>query len=164
MILVQQFTYIGAPHIWNGDEVGMWGADDPDERKPLVWSDLRYDDETVHPFGRPRARNRVVPDTALFGVYRELIALRKQHLRLFVDGTLTWLLTDDAQSLLAYARILGDQRAIVAFNASDAPHEIAIAADGNYRVAWPSGAPVRVSGGTLRDRLPPRTARVWIRE
>ena len=45
MILVQQFTYVGAPHIWNGDEVGMWGADDPDERKPMVWSDLRYEDE-----------------------------------------------------------------------------------------------------------------------
>ena len=47
LILVQQFTYIGAPHIWNGDEVGMWGADDPDERKPMVWSDLRYEDEVA---------------------------------------------------------------------------------------------------------------------
>ena len=104
MILVQQFTYIGAPHIWNGDEVGMWGADDPDERKPMVWADLRYDDETTHPFGRPRRRDRVAPDTALFRVYRELIALRKQHLRLFVDGTLEWLLTDDAHGVLAYER------------------------------------------------------------
>ena len=53
MILVQQFTYVGAPHIWNGDEVGMWGADDPDDRKPLVWSDLTYEVEKTHPFGRP---------------------------------------------------------------------------------------------------------------
>ena len=65
MILVQQFTGVGAPHVWNGDEVGMWGADDPDERKPLVWADLRYDDETTDPLGRPRHRDRVVPDTAL---------------------------------------------------------------------------------------------------
>ncbi|MEO8201283.1 MAG: alpha-amylase family glycosyl hydrolase, partial [Gemmatimonadota bacterium] len=42
MILVQQFTTTGAPEIWNGDEVGMWGADDPDERKPMVWGDLQY--------------------------------------------------------------------------------------------------------------------------
>ncbi len=96
MILAQQFTYIGAPHIWNGDEVGMWGADDPDERKPMVWSDQRYEDEVVHPFGRPRRRDPVAPDTALFRVYRDLITLRKQNLRLFVDGTLNWLLTDDA--------------------------------------------------------------------
>ena len=57
MILVQQFTYVGAPHIWNGDEVGMWGADDPDERKPMVWSDLRYEDETDPPI-RPEAASR----------------------------------------------------------------------------------------------------------
>ena len=60
----------------------MWGADDPDERKPMVWSDRRYEDEVVHPFGRPRRRDRVAPDTALFRVYRDLIALRKQNLRL----------------------------------------------------------------------------------
>jgi glycosidase len=164
MILVQQFTFIGAPHIWNGDEVGMWGADDPDERKPLVWSDLRYDDETAHPLGRPRPRNTVAPDTALFRVYRDLIALRKQHQRLFVDGTLTWLLTDDTNVLLAYERVLGDQRAIVAFNASDNSHEVAVAADGRYRLVYPAGDTVSASGGTLRAVLPSRTARVWIRE
>jgi glycosidase len=164
LILVQQFTYVGAPHIWNGDEVGMWGADDPDERKPMVWADLGYDDETAHPFGRPRHRDRVVPDTALFRVHRELIALRKQHLRLLVDGTLKWLVTDDAKGLLAYERALGDQRAVIAFNASDLPHEVAVAADGTYRVAYPSGDTVTVQGGTLRAQLPPRTARVWIRE
>ena len=54
MILVQQFTYVGAPHIWNGDEVGMWGADDPDPRKPMVWADLKYEDETIHPLGHAR--------------------------------------------------------------------------------------------------------------
>ena len=32
MILAQQFTWTGAPHIWNGDEAGMWGADDPCDR------------------------------------------------------------------------------------------------------------------------------------
>jgi glycosidase len=164
LILVQQFTSIGAPHIWNGDEVGMWGADDPDERKPMVWADLRYDDETTHPFGRPRHRDRVVPDTALFRVYRELIALRKQQLRLFVDGTLNWILSDDAKGLLAYERVLGDQRAIIAFNASDLPHEVSLAADGSYRVAYPAGATVTASGGMLRAQLPSRAARVWIRQ
>ncbi|MCB0855512.1 MAG: alpha-amylase, partial [Bacteroidetes bacterium] len=32
LLLVQQFTYIGAPHIWAGDEMGMWGADMGDTR------------------------------------------------------------------------------------------------------------------------------------
>jgi cyclomaltodextrinase / maltogenic alpha-amylase / neopullulanase len=164
LILVQQFTYLGAPHIWNGDEVGMWGADDPDERKPLVWGDLRYEDEIAHPFGRPRPHNRVEPDTALLRVYRELITLRKQHLRLWVDGSLTWLLTDDVRGLLAYARESGDQRAIITFNNADAPHEVAVRAGGTYRLAFPVGDTLAAVGDTLRTELPPRSAQVWIRE
>lgn len=164
MILVQQFTYIGAPHIWNGDEVGMWGADDPDERKPVVWSDLRYDDETTHPYGRPRRRDRVVPDTNQFRIDQALIALRKAHLRLFADGSLEWLVTDDARSLLAYARLLGTERAIVAFNNSDRPQEISVAAEGSYRQAYPAGEVVSAVAGKLSTKLPPRTARVWVRE
>jgi glycosidase len=164
LILVQQFTYVGAPHIWNGDEVGMWGADDPDERKPVVWADTRYDDEVTHPFGRPRHRDRVAPDTALLRTYRDLIALRRQHLRLFVDGSLDWLLTDDARGLLAYERVLGDQRAIAAFNASDTPREVSFAAEGAYHLAFPAGDTVSTADGTLRAVLPPREARVWVRE
>jgi cyclomaltodextrinase / maltogenic alpha-amylase / neopullulanase len=160
LVLVQQFTYIGAPHIWNGDEVGMWGADDPDERKPLVWADLEYQDETTHPSGRPRRRDPVAPDTVLFRLYQELIELRKRHLRLFVDGSLRWLRTDDAAGVLAYERVLGDERAIVAFNVSDRARELALEGDGSYRQAYPAGdAPVR---GALRARLEPRSARVWI--
>ena len=55
----------------------------------MVWGDLRYEDEVASPFGRPRRRDRVAPDTALFRVYQDLIALRKEHLRLFVDGAFT---------------------------------------------------------------------------
>ena len=46
LYLLHQFTSLGAPHIWNGDELGMWGADDPDCRKPLWWPDLRFAPET----------------------------------------------------------------------------------------------------------------------
>jgi glycosidase len=100
----------------------------------------------------------------MFRVYHELIALRKGHLRLFVDGILTWRLTDDAQGLLAYERVLGNQRAIIAFNASDASHEVVLAADGTWRLAWPAGGTVAAVGGKLVAELPARTARVWIRE
>jgi glycosidase len=164
MILVQQFTHVGAPHIWNGDEVGMWGADDPDERKPMVWSDLRYENEVVHPFGRARRRDPVAPDTAMFRVYRELAALRKEHLRLFVDGALNWITTDDRRRVLVYDRVLGDQRAVVAFNASDAPVEISVPADGSYRAAYPAGGRVTTSRGVLEATLPARAARVWVRK
>ena len=164
LILVEQFTQIGAPHIWNGDEVGMWGADDPDGRKPMVWADLHYDDEVAHPSGRLRHRDPVVPDTAVRNIYRELISLRMQHLRLFVDGSFSWLLTDDTHGLLAYERTLGDQRAIIAFNNSDSSQDIALVADGSYRLAYPKGGSAGIAGGKLMASLPPRSARVWVRE
>jgi cyclomaltodextrinase len=162
MILVQQFTWIGAPHIWNGDEVGMWGADDPDERKPMVWSDLRYEDEVAHPFGRARTRDPVAPDTALFRVYSELAAMRQHHLRLFVDGARTWIVTDDARGVLVYDRVLGDDRAVVAFNVSDAPAEVTLKASGKFRQVFPAGEEAPDGVGEISAMLPARTARVWV--
>jgi glycosidase len=129
-----------------------------------VWGDLTYEDETTHPFGRPRPRNAVEPDTALYRVYADLIDLRKRHLRLFVDGTLTWLLTDDARRLVAYERVLGTERAIAVFNASDEPHEVSLAADGAYRLVYPAGGDGSVGDGMLTAQLPSRSARVWVRE
>jgi glycosidase len=140
----------------------MWGADDPDERKPLVWSDLRYDDETTHPFGRTRPRDRVVPDTALFRVYQEMIALRKEHLRLFVDGEFRWLAHDDARGTVAYERALDGERAVVLFNTSKAAQTITLPLTGRYRRAWPAGGEAVSAKGTLRLSLPPRSARVFI--
>ena len=163
-ILVQQFTYFGAPHIWNGDEVGMWGADDPDDRKPMVWGDQRYEDEAVDPLGRPRHRDRVALDSALFRVYRELTDLRKRHLRLWVDGTVGWLVRDDQHGVLVYERVLGSQRAIVAFNVSDVRREVSVATpDGSYREAFPAGGVVTVAGGKFQTRVPARGAVVWIK-
>jgi len=163
-VLVQQFTWTGAPHIWNGDEVGMWGADDPDERKPMLWADLTYEDEAADPLGRTRRRDPVAADTALLRTYRELIALRKAHLRLWVDGATRWLVTDDRRGVLAYGRTLAGEEAIVAFNASDVAVEIAVPAAGDYRAIFPVEDKVVTVSDSLRGVLPAHGARVWVRE
>jgi cyclomaltodextrinase len=172
MILVQQFTYIGAPHIWYGDEVGMWGGDDPDPRKPMVWGDLVYEPEMMHPMGGARRASLVAPDPWLRGVYQRLIDLRQGRLRLFVDGSLEWVLTSDANRLLAYRRSLGDQQVIVAFNASEDYQEIEIPAkDGAWHTVYQTGrysegevtGITDVVGGTLAARMRPLSARVWMR-
>ncbi|HVO76156.1 MAG TPA: alpha-amylase family glycosyl hydrolase, partial [Ignavibacteriaceae bacterium] len=53
LYLVHLFTTIGSPQIWNGEEMGMWGADDPDCRKPLWWNNLKFDPETCSEY-QPR--------------------------------------------------------------------------------------------------------------
>ena len=37
MVALFQFTYVGAPMMYYGTEAGMWGADDPCDRMPMVW-------------------------------------------------------------------------------------------------------------------------------
>jgi len=55
-------TYVGAPMIYYGDEAGMWGATDPDDRKPMLWPDMKYQDEKTSPLPgmtRPDDKKRV---------------------------------------------------------------------------------------------------------
>jgi glycosidase len=97
-------------------------------------------------------------------VYADLIALRKEHLRLFVDGALNWLQTDDATGVVAYERVLGDQRAIVAFNTSTRPQTMTVpAGNGTYRMVFPRTGTVEVTEGSLTARLGPKSAVIWIR-
>ncbi len=56
-----QMTYVGAPMVYYGTESGMWGADDPDDRKPMVWDDLTYEPESTLPNSM-----RHDPDTVSF--------------------------------------------------------------------------------------------------
>ena len=117
LLLVQQFTWIGAPHIWYGDEVGMWGADDPDCRKPMVWDDIDHDDEVVGPRGEILQPDPVQVDDNLRELYRRLIRLRRDHADLFRDGDLE--IRDDENDdpdVFVYRRSSGSRQAIVVIN------------------------------------------------
>lgn len=118
MLLVNQFTFIGAPQIWNGEECGMWGADDPDCRKPVVWSDIKYDDEKANYDGSERKpADEVRPDTSLLNFYRRMCTLRKEN-PVLADGKLSFLLADDSEMLLAYKRYNERDEILVCFNCS----------------------------------------------
>ncbi len=118
MLLIHQFTYIGAPHIWYGDEVGMWGAEDPDTRKPMIWQDIEYEDEAKHPLNLPKRVDKVEQDTDLLNFYKKLIAIRKSN-PVLIDGDLKFSLVDDKNSTLAYTRSDDKSQIVVAFNNSD---------------------------------------------
>ncbi|NJD23345.1 MAG: glycoside hydrolase family 13 protein, partial [Melioribacter sp.] len=74
-----QFTLPGAPQIYYGDEAGMWGGDDPDCRKPMVWKEIKYDTETTHPFGLQRTKDEVKFDTGLFNWYKKMATIRNEN-------------------------------------------------------------------------------------
>lgn len=84
---------------------------------------------------------------------------------LFVDGSVHAVLAADDLRLLAYERVLGERRALVAFNASDRAATLTLPLpEGTYRAAYPAGGEEReVTGDSLRLDLAPLSAQVWIR-
>jgi glycosidase len=101
-----QMTYVGAPMIWYGDEVGMWGSDDPFCRKPMLWADLPPNED-------PDERIR----EGHLDAYRALIKLRSDTPALR-RGAFKTLVADDARNLWVFERMLGDERVVVALNGS----------------------------------------------
>jgi glycosidase len=119
LIVLFQYTYVGAPMIFYGTEAGMWGADDPDDRKPMVWEEFDYEPETAHPLGKDRPADENVFDEKLFNWYKKLGRIRNQHQAL-QTGRLQELLTENDKNILAFARFLNSQMfCIVALNRSE---------------------------------------------
>jgi len=115
LLVAFQMTYLGAPIIYYGDEAGMWGANDPCCRKPMVWEDLQYAPEAFKPDGTKRAKpDPVVFDRPLFDWYRRLTALRRGHSSLRTGDFTT--LRADQDGLYAFARSDSNERIVVVLN------------------------------------------------
>ena len=115
LMVLFQMTYIGAPMIYYGDEVGMWGGNDPCCRKPMVWDDLTYSPEAINPTGVPRgAPDTVEQERALFDHYRTLVKLRRSSPAL-LRGDFNVVKIDDAASVFGFRRSLGNEEAVVVF-------------------------------------------------
>lgn len=123
MVLLKKFTDAGAPHIWMGDEMGMWGADDPDTRKPLIWPDIEFEPESADPFNRRRGTDTVTFDHSRHQLYRELIALRRANPVLALGGK-TYTLADDDRLILGYERYDGSNLIVVLMNSDDVEHQL----------------------------------------
>ncbi len=115
-VVALQMALPGAPLVYYGDEAGMWGADDPDDRKPMVWPDLAYQTESLAPRGLTRDPDPVAFDHDLFAFYRRAIALRQSD-AVLRRGELATLAARGRA--VAFERALGGDRRVVAFNAGD---------------------------------------------
>ncbi len=163
LLLIHQFTFIGAPHIWNGDEVGMWGADDPDCRKPIAWDDLTYEDEKAnYDPSKNRAVDAVKPDTSLLSFYKKLALMRKEN-PVLIYGDLTFSVTDDKKMVLAYNRIKGKEEMVIVFNRSDKKQSLFVPVknEGNYKdILSAEGKSCKTVDSGIEISLEPLTAMV----
>lgn len=164
LLLAHQYTYIGSPHIWAGDEMGMWGANDPSTRKPLIWKDYEFSPETTHPLGKERPEDTVVFDADLFDYYRQLIKLRKDY-PVLIHGDIDFIKVDDKAKVLAYSRYRGADEAIAVFNSSNQPQiiKLTVKTNGIYRDAL-GDIPVDQEEGSISLTLEGRSAAILIEE
>ena len=117
LMAVFQLSWPGAPMIYYGTETGMWGADDPDDRKPMIWSDMQYEAEKNHPYGWERGVDSVGFNADLFEHYSGLVQLRMSSEALR-KGELSVLETDKSK-VLAYERIAEKDSVLVIINHQD---------------------------------------------
>ena len=157
-----QFTYIGAPMVYYGDEVAVNSPSlanssngpigDPYTRPPYPWLDQPGDPTIYGP-----------PDTSVEGYYKTLAHLRKQY-PVLRNGSFVTLLTGDTQqsntapNTYAYARVSGSSAAIVAMNNGSSSNSASIPVnglltDGAQLQDAISGANYSVSGGSVAISL-----------
>jgi glycosidase len=145
---VVQFTWVGAPSIYYGDELGMEGDKDPDNRQGMRW-DL------------------ATPQNDFLALYRRLVKTRRES-RVLQSGDPHPLFADDVQGTLAYARVLDKDFALVALNRSGETREVAVPLAGlparrSMFTDALTGKTLRVSPkGHLLVSLPPKSAAVLI--
>jgi glycosidase len=106
LYLAYLLTTPGVPTIYYGDEIGMTGANDPDNRRPMRWG------------------NDVTPDEqALRERVSQLVRLRRDRSALRRGGFHTLLAEGD---VWAYLRAGAAGRTLVALNKGDAPETVTL--------------------------------------
>lgn len=124
LMIIMQMTYVGAPMIYYGDEVGMWGANDPCCRKPMLWSDINYKNEKLNPDQSPRDKSyNVRINDDLFNHYKKLIDIRKSHIALNL-GEYKTILTDNQKEVFGFERSYQDDRIIILLNNSNSAQTV----------------------------------------
>ncbi|MCC6463237.1 MAG: DUF3459 domain-containing protein [Saprospiraceae bacterium] len=149
LYLLHTFTSVGAPHIWNGDELGMWGGDDPDCRKPLWWREYRMDPETRNNV-QPGAKTTDLAETndEHFKYYQQLTRLRHAH-PVLRQGKCEFLLAEGRR--LMYRRYDRKAEIFVLFNLETEPRTFHVPRKGKFRDVLSGathGADVELAPGT----------------
>ena len=92
-----QFTYVGVPYIYYGDEIGLCGGEDPQNRKCMIW-------------------NEKLQNHDLLNFYKKMITIRKKH-PTFVHGDFKEISREN--NILSYSREYNNEKYIIIINNND---------------------------------------------
>ena len=163
-----QMSVPGTPSIYYGDEVGLTGASDPDDRRPFPWK--------LNPDGSYAQNPK---DTTYFSAagnhnlldwYRKLTALRT-NTPVLRQGALTFLLADDTHQTLSYALRKDNTLAIVVINRNETSAQSITVPTTNYvrdgvsladALGTATPASVQTMNGAFTVQLQPLQGAVFI--
>ena len=100
--VVMQMTWVGAPTLYYGDEAGVCGFTDPDNRRTYPWGNENKE---------------------LIAFYKEMIRIHKESAA-FRTGSLKILGTK--KDVLSYARFQGEDRYVVTINNAEKGQEVKV--------------------------------------
>ncbi|MGH8294316.1 MAG: glycoside hydrolase family 13 protein [Steroidobacteraceae bacterium] len=135
LALIFQFTYVGTPGIYYGDEYGMQGRKDPDDRRTFDWSQASTANAAV-------------------ALTRKLISIRDRYAALRT-GSFTTLITDNADHIYAFGRWDANHRIAVVLNNTSNTESVTVPAwqlsmvNGSYVTDLLTGDVYQVGGGNL---------------
>lgn len=135
-----QMIYPGVPAIYYGDEIGMEGGPDPDDRRAMPWDKRQW-------------------DTGLRDFYKKAIAARHKHASLR-RGDFETVLTDDEHAVYGFQRRYKNERALVLFNRGIEPQTAYVPleniGDAPLKDWLQLGIEFKPENGNLVVSLPPR--------
>ena len=100
--VIMQMTWLGAPTIYYGDEAGVCGFTDPDNRRTYPWGH---------------------EDKELIQFHKDIIKIRKEHFEL-KEGSTKFIYRD--YNVLVYGRFTIDEQCVIIVNNNDSERELDI--------------------------------------
>lgn len=139
-----QYTYVGAPMTYYGDEVGMEGGKDPDCRRCMIWDPQKWNKE-------------------LFDLHKKLSNIRNRSIALR-RGDFTLLTADPIRQIVAYKRTVPEESVTVVLNKSHRKSTIEISVSPRKKkiVDELTGKSFVVHKGKVAVEIKPQFAGIFI--
>jgi glycosidase len=152
-------TLRGVPQLYYGDEIGMQGGGDPDNRHDFPGGWIGDSNDAFTAPGRTRDQQEI------FSYVQSLLKLRREHPAL--RGGRLWHLASDESSYI-FLRESEEERLVVAFNNADQPRELRIPVNETpaQRAAsllnlFGEGR-AELAGGEIRLRMPAQSLSIFV--